>query len=304
MFGKKVLVVDDSSDIVYKLEQGGGASLIRETPGTPPAQPGPGQPATPPAGASPAPQGGENGKPPAASPQSPAQVFHELKINGKVEKLTTEQLIARGQQIGNITQREQEIAAQRKEMSSKLTRLDELLREAEKGNQPPEEVDEIQQLRSDIKELKTREESRESHKALEKALEPVRKKFPNMDDKMLDKALQHFADNVKSRKGPKGEPIENPDGLYDNDAAGVAKAIEDFHAERDGMVKGGLEKLLANPEAPELKAYNEKLIADYVAGKYKLANAGGDLGGQGGAGNGAATKPGEDISAVAARLRG
>jgi hypothetical protein len=49
-----------------------------------------------------------------------------------------------------------------------------------------------------------------------------------------------------------------------------------------------------------MKAYNDKLIADYVAGKSKLANAGGEPGGTAAAG-----KPDTQasISEIAARLR-
>jgi hypothetical protein len=208
----------------------------------------------------------------------------ELNINGKTEKLTREQLIARGQQVGNITQREQEVARERKDLAAKMARLDELLAEAEKGSQPPEEVNEMDALKGQIGELKALEDQRQ----LDSAMAPVKTKFPDLDE---DAVLTLFLKKVKNKE-------------VENSAAGIMAAAEEVHNGRETMVKGSLEKLLANHDAPELKAYNEKLIADYVAGKYKISNAGGDLGGAGGAGNGAPAKGGESISEIAKRLRG
>lgn len=226
------------------------------------------------------PAGGNAGA--AGANQGGSPDVHEITINGKKENLTLDQLKARAQQVGNITQREQELAAGRKDMAAKMARLDELLQQAEKGDTTDDDETEIQKLTKEVGGLK----ETAAQVALDKALAPAIAKYPGLAE---DEIVDNFIRRVR-----KGE--------VENSAAGIMKTAEEMITGRDTMVNDSLSKVLANHEDPRLKDYNTKLIDAYVKGKYKLSNAGGSNGGGAGAA-GAAGKGSGNLADMAARLR-
>jgi len=226
------------------------------------------------------PAGGTPGA--AGASQGGTSDVHEITINGKKEHLTLDQLKARAQQVGNITQREQELAAGRKDMAAKMARLDELLEQAEKGNTTDDEDTEIQKLTKEVGGLK----ETAAQAALDKALAPTLAKYPGLQE---DEIVDNFVRRVR-----KGE--------VENSAAGIMKTAEEMISGRDTMVNSSLTKVLENPEDPRLKDYNTKLIDAYVKGKYKLSNAGGSNGGGAGAA-GAAGKGSGNLADIASKLR-
>lgn len=251
-----------------------------------PGTPGGGAPpaASPAAAGAPAAQGGEAGGPPKGAP---AEQLVELKINGKVEKLPLEKVIARAQQVTNITRREQELARQRDDLADKTNRLNKLLEEAENGRGAAGDEDKISKLEAQIKTLTASEQARRDEVVLEKALKPAREKFPGLDE---DAVLDIYLAKVKA-------------GEIADGAEGMMAAAEEYHTKAEATRKTDLEKLLADDNNPLVRAHTEKTIRLYREGKIKLAAGSG--GGPGaGSGAGAPAKEDETISEIAARLRG
>jgi hypothetical protein len=233
------------------------------------------------------PAGDKGGAPTPPQTGGPGEQLIELKVAGKTMKLTLEQVIARAQRTENITRREQELARQRDDFAEKQRRLDQLLEEAERGQEQPGDDKEIKSLKSQIAQLAEAEQARKDEKILNEAFKPVLAKHPDVDQ---DEVLDIYLAKTKSGELPEG-------------TEGLLAAAAEVQEKTQSSNKEKLEKLLADDKNPIVQAHNEKVIRLYREGKIKLSAAGGERGGAG-SGAGAGAKEGEDLSQVAARLRG
>lgn len=217
--------------------------------------------------------------------QAAAWTQRDIVWNGqKIPVKTEEEAIALMQKGYNFTQGQQEIAKIRKDLIAKSTRFDQLLAELEK-NKPAqgegEEADDpVKKLGKDVEDLRTQAQIQQ----WDKAFGPVKQKYPGISEKVL---IVEFQDKIQA-------------GEVEDSAEGLMKTAESLASERTGIVNRQLDELLAKADDPRITAFKQKVIADYVAGKTKLADAGGEHGGSGGAG-GAEEKG--SISEIAARIR-
>lgn len=221
-------------------------------------------------------EGGETSQP-------SAQEQFEIVWNGQKKNMTREEVIAHAQKAYNITQREQEVARTRKDLTAKLERLDKLIEEAERRGENPEDAgpeDPVAKLSKEVEEMRSKAQIAE----WEKAFSPIQQKFPNISEKNL---LNEFTEKVKA-------------GEAEDTSAGLMAVAEEMDKQFAGITDKRIEAVMKNPNDPRMKAYNEKLIADYVAGKVKLAHAGGEPGA-----TSTGTKPDSkaSIADIAAKLR-
>jgi len=204
----------------------------------------------------------------------------EITWNGQKKKVSREEAIKLAQQGYNVTQKEQMLSRKSKELQDKMQRLDALIAEAEKNGDDPSGDNEIKKLSNELKSY--RDEIGEIK--LQRAMEPIKSKFPDIDE---DQLLIAFEKKVSS-----GEVEDNENGLMS-----VAENLAKGYGEK---VSSQLEKLLSDPENPKMKAFADKVIREYIEGKRKLANAGGETGGPSG---GPKPQKIESISEAASRAR-
>lgn len=264
----------------------------------------------PPAGgaAGAASQGAGNGGTPSA--WAPMELTH----NGqKVSVATQEEAIALLQKGYDYTQKAQEVAKLRKELLAKHSRADHFLSELEKsrqgkpegagegeGQEPP---DKLTLIEKELAALRDKDYSRE----WERIYTPINQKYPDVPELELANAFKKALE----------------DGEVENTAAGVETVAAQLNEQITGQINQRLEKQLGAPDSPLVKAHNEKVIsafladaenprlkeyaqkviADYVAGKVKLRDAGGDAGGPG-AGSGTPADKKLTIAQVAAKYSG
>lgn len=227
-------------------------------------------------------------KPEAGQPgqtnQAAAEEQHDIVWNGQKVKMSLQELKDNAQRAYNVTQGEQANSKTRKELAAAMKRFEDLIAEAEKNGKQPaaeegEQEDPVMKLSKEVDGLRT--------KALlqdwEKAFNPVQAKYPDISEKAL---LQEFQEKVKA-------------GEVEDTSAGLMKTAEGISTEREGTVNKRVDALLTNTNDPRVKAFTQKVIADYVAGKLKLANAGGEN--PKGASGGKAEE--RSISEIAADLR-
>ena len=262
--------------------------------------------APPAGGAAPAagPGAGNGGTPSAWAPM-------ELTHNGqKVSVATQEEAIALLQKGYDYTQKAQEVAKLRKELLAKHSRADHFLSELEKSRQgkpegagegeQQEPPDKLTLIEKELAALRDKDYSRE----WERIYTPINQKYPDVPELELANAFKKALE----------------DGEVENTAAGVETVAAQLNERITGQINQRLEKQLGAPDSTLVKAHNEKVIsafmadasnpklqeyaqkviADYVAGKVKLRDAGGDAGGPG-AGAGTPADKKLTIAQVAAK---
>jgi hypothetical protein len=253
-------------------------------------------------------QGAGNGGTPSA--WAPLELTH----NGqKVSVATQEEAIALLQKGYDYTQKAQEVAKLRKELLAKHSRADHFLTELEKSRQgkpdgegdgeQPEQPDKLTLIEKEVAALRDKDYSRE----WERIYNPINQKYPDVPELELANAFKKALE----------------DGEVENTAAAVEAVAAQLNERITGNINQRLEKQLGVADSPLVKAHNEKVIsafmsdaenprlkeyaqkviADYVAGKIKLRDAGGDAGGPG-AGGGAPSDKKLTIAQVAARYSG
>ena len=221
--------------------------------------------------------------------QAAATDQHEIVWNGQKKMMTLQELKDYAQRAYNVTQGEQANSKTRKELTAQLARLEQMIAEAEKNGKPPDESenDPLAKL-SKAHEATRQELAGLREKSLvqdwERGFAPVQQKYPDISEKAL---FMEFQEKVQA-------------GEVEDTVTGLMKTAEGMAAEREGIVNKRLDGLLLKSDDPRMKAYKEKLIADYVAGKLKLTNAGGENP-KGAAGGKLDTE--SSISDVAAKLR-
>jgi hypothetical protein len=239
-----------------------------------------------------------------------AEEAQEYDLNGNKVKLTKAQLVAELMKAQDYTKKTQMSAAERKKYQTAATRADQIAEEylaelkklrGDGGEKPePEPEDKF----TTLEKRQAAIEEQINNDKWEKTFNPIRSKFPELDD--LEVAAR-FSAAVKA-----GEAENSPAGLL-----AVAEVVaKEQGGKRNQMLETELAKpdnplaknlsqkaidaFLKNPEDPKHKAFRDQVIADYVAGKIKLSNAGGDNGAGGGAG---AAKKDENLEAVGRRIR-
>jgi len=217
----------------------------------------------------------------------PAWEQDEIVWNGEKKKLSRQEIINYAQQAYNVTQKEQNLAKLTKDATDRLARIDALAAELEKNDgegadeQAPEDDEPVSQLSKEVQALKLKEQIR----TWDNAFKPIADKYPDISEKAL---LAEMREKVASKE-------------VDDNAEGLMKVAESMANEREGTVSKRLEALLKENKDPRLQAYRKKSIEDYVAGKIKLANAGGE---GGGSPAGAKPQTSKSIDDVATRIRG
>lgn len=217
--------------------------------------------------------------------------------NGQQKELTREEIINYAQQAFNVTQREQAASMKWKEATTQLARLEKLIADADKKNGGEErgqgqndgEEDPVKALTAKYTNLEQTMEQRERLREWKDLCVPIKQKFPEIDDGALSDL---FLEKLE------GGLVENSEAGLMSVAAELAAKATSERTERETKL---LEKALANSEDPRVKAHNERVIADYVAGKTKLAGSGGEHGGGGAGGSGGNET--RTISEIAASLR-
>lgn len=220
----------------------------------------------------------------------------EIVWNGQKIKKPIAEIIGLAQQAYNITQNEQALAAERKQITqirkdyqARLLRLDQIEAELKKGNTGaggeggegrPDPDEPLTKIGGELATLK---EKMALHD-WERAYGPAKQKFPDISEDYL---ISKFGEMIRS-------------GEVEDDAEGLMKTAEAIANGFNSTASGRLDELLANPNDPKVKEHNAKVIADYVAGKTKLADAGGDKGAGGSGGKAESVK---GISEIAAELR-
>ena len=86
----------------------------------------------------------------------------------------------------------------------------------------------------------------------------------------------------------------------DDNEAGLAEVAGNLAKEAETGLNSRLDKLLADDTNPKIAALKKKAVEDYLAGKLKLNNSGGD---NGKGPTGGAPNKKESISEIAERLR-
>lgn len=285
---------------IFKLDQdedgagngGGGASQtggagagVAEGAGAPNAQAG--------AGSSAANQDAGKG----GSGQSSATEQFELEFDGQKGKYTRQQLIDAIRKDKDYTVKTQEVAKTRREQLARMARLDQMETEYQErlkkgGKAEDGEGREGDEQPDPVKALTDRQAALESKALVREWLDvynPIAAKYPSMDE---DRLRTTFLERVKL-------------GEVEDSAAGVMKTAESVAKEIDSEGTANedklIDKILANPKHPKLEAFVQKKLAEFVAGKVKLAAAGGDSE----KGHTADAQPGKkrDISEIAAEIR-
>ena len=221
----------------------------------------------------------------------------EIVYNGQKMRKTRGEVIALAQQGYDYTQKSQslaeekkQIAQSRKDYQARLLRLDQIEAEmkagktdknGEGGEGQPDPNEPVKQLDGKLTALEQKMLVRDWEQLY---YGPVKHKFPDISEDFL---VSKFGEMIKA-------------GEVDDTAEGLMKTAEAIANGFESSATSRLDKLLADPENPKIKAHNAKVIADYVANKTKLADAGGD---KGAGGTGAKAKGVESISEVAARVR-
>jgi len=205
----------------------------------------------------------------------------EIVWHGQKVKMTRQEIIDHAQRAYNVTQGEQANSKTRKELTEKLTQLNELIEEARKSPDHAEaDGDPIAVLRKEIDELK---EVRKLE-AWDKYFSPVKAKHPDIPEDFL---VSKFQARVLSKE------VENTE-------EGLMKTADDISNGFSGTVDKRIEALLNDATNPKIKAHNDKVVAAYLAEKQRLANSGGEKGA--GISGGAEGKV-KTISETAAELR-
>lgn len=195
----------------------------------------------------------------------PAWEQDEIVWNGEKKKFSRQEIINFAQQAYNVTQKEQSLAKLTKDAQERLARIDALMAEAEGAGKEGEgegegEADEpIGKLSKEVEALRLKEQIRE----WDAAVAPIIAKNPEISEKKL---LAEFRDRVASKE-------------VDDTAEGLAKTAELMVSEREGTVSKRLEALLKDEKNPQLQSIREKAVKDYLDGKLKLRDAGGEGGG-------------------------
>ena len=214
---------------------------------------------------------------------------YDITVNGVVEKITLAEMKNRSQQFANNTQKEQENAKIKKEnqetrksLASKLSQADEIFAEleAKKNNGEAftlEDDDKLQKALDRVSSLENKNQQRE----LDKALTPVKVKFPNVNEHLL---LKEFSSKVNN-----GEIDGTPKELME-----VAEAMSKDY---NGKLSSSIDATLKDGNNPTTKKHNADVIKDYIANKKKYAYVFEDEGGQGG--SGAGNKPINSIADAA-----
>lgn len=201
----------------------------------------------------------------------------EIVWNGQKIKKPIAEIIGLAQQAYNVTQTEQALAAERKQLAqsrkdyqARLLRLDQIETEYKKGKPAaggeggeggegqPDPNEPLTKIGGELATLKQKMALQD----WERAYGPVKQKHPDISEDFL---ISKYGEMIRS-----GEVEDNSEGLMK-----TAEAIANGF---DSTATGRLEKLLADPNNPKVKEHDAKVIADYVAGKTKLADAGGDKG--------------------------
>lgn len=209
----------------------------------------------------------------------------DQEVNGKKFKLPLKEVVARSQRFENFTQKEQEVAGYKKDLAAKIAKFDAMIAEraSDPENQTQEELDKTAQLEAEVKELKdwkeqqaAAEKTAADKKLWDDTTAPVLQKFPGVGAKEL---RERFLERCEAAAA-KGEAAL----AEENTAAGLERAAESLMSEKENTVNERLDKLLADPENPKVKAYREKVILEFTKGKVNLADAGGEHGGAGAGG--------------------
>ena len=206
----------------------------------------------------------------------------DLTVGGKVIKLNKTEVINRAQQATDITQKQQKISETQKTLNTKVRQADMLLKEIEDQkatgqSADPADEDKFKKLTDEISSLQDVNQQRE----LDNALAPAKAKYPHLNEDMIINAF--------TQKANAGE--------IENSAAGIMEVAAELATTENGSFEQRVNELIKDPNNPQMKKYNDKLIADYVAGKRRSYNNGGEHGGAGGTGGG--NKPIEDIADAA-----
>lgn len=219
----------------------------------------------------------------------------EIVWNGQKIRKPMAEIINLAQQAYNVTQIEQALAAEKKQLAQsrkdyqvrllQMDRIEAELRAGKpgKGAEGGEGGEGQPDPDEPLKKLEGKFATLEQKQALldwKEYYGPVKLKFPDVSEKML---VQEFEAKIQA-----GEVDDSVEGLMQT-AEAMANGFE-------SMVDTRLDKLLADPNNAKVKAHDTKVIADYVAGKTKLADAGGD---KGAGGSGSKTKESRSIDEVA-----
>lgn len=226
------------------------------------------------------PKAGTDGK----TSQAAAGEQFEITWEGKKIQMTRDEVINNAQRAYNVTQREQELAKTRKDYQVKLLKLDQYYADLEKAGKPakgadgaePDADDPLSKVAGEVAELK----NQLLVQSWEKSYAPVKQKYPDVSEKML---IEEFQVKIQA-------------GEVDNSNEGLMQTAEAMAKGFDSTVETKLDKLLADPENPKIKAHNLKVIEAFVKGKKDLANAGGD---KGAGGTGGKAKEAKSIDEVA-----
>lgn len=224
------------------------------------------------------------GQKPGTPEKGAGEVQVEITVNGKKETISQSELIARAQRNSNITEKEQEVSNQRKSLDKKLRQADMIiadLKAKEESGQDltPTEENLLEKTNARVQELEAEREQRN----VDKAFEPIRTKFPEVNEYLL---FKNFRDKVLA-----GEVDDTPKGMMEV-AEGMSK-------DYSGKVTQSLETTLKDNNNPITKKHNAEVIKDYLKNKKKYAYVFGE--GPGGGGAGVGDKPISSISEAAER---
>jgi len=228
---------------------------------------------------------GASGTTGAGSGQTGGSELFRIKHRGVEKEYTREALqtlASKGLEFEHVSQT---IATKTKQLTAQEAQLKAMIAELEKGKDGDSDDGEKKEY-GELKQQLEAVKDEQARLAMDRILAPAMQKYPDLKK---NEVLERFLE-----KGGKG--------LVEDSKAGMLEAAEAIAQEKKGHIDKTLEGVLSNQEDPRVKAIGDRAIADFLEGKRKLARAGGENGGAGGAGI-KPQEPPKTIAEAAARAK-